>query len=341
MMLRNLQANIAYRFGWTKLSYPPLLISLEPTNYCNLRCPMCPVGHHAKDPSVARGFMPVDVFDELLPELQRLSPIVAFHMGGESILHPQFHEMGRRLRAAGIFVRLDSNAMLLNEDVAELLISDPPVDEIYLDLDGEDSESYEAIRRRARFDRVTKNIAHFLRVRRDRAATVPKVIVKGIRYYTPSAKPGFPECYKALFADAPPDEYRFAWADYWPGTHGEDVANSTQNDQFEAPPAPESPKACQLLWSRLAIAWDGQALLCCLDLNRTHIVADVKKVGIMGAWNSEAMQDARRRHTQGKQTRMSLCRNCLQIRREPSALARWLPFLKVDRSLDQGGERKS
>ncbi|POF27789.1 radical SAM/SPASM domain-containing protein [Roseibium marinum] len=343
LMLRSLQANFAYRFGFTRLPYAPLLISLEPTNYCNLRCPMCPVGHRAHDPSIARGFMPRAVFDTLLPELARIRPVIAFHMGGESLMHPDFFQMGQELRTAGLRVRLDSNAMLISRDVARRLIEHPPVDEIYLDLDGDDAGSYERIRKRANFDRVVGNIRHLLSFRAERKQSLPRIIVKGIRYYRLGAKPGFPDSYKALFADAPPDEYRFAWADYWPGSHREDLSSASAEDGalYQVPPANSDPKACELLWSRLAIGWDGQALLCCLDLNRTALIADVVKSGIMGAWNSPAMMDARRAHISGRQTEMSLCANCQQIRRESPSLLRRFKLLNTGRNASQGGERQS
>ena len=337
MILRALRASLAYRTGKVRLSYPPLLVSFEPTNYCNLRCPMCPVGHHAKDPRVARGFMSRAVFDRLLPQLAEFKPVIAFHMGGESLLHPDFFEMGRRLRDAGMTVRLDSNAMLIGEEIATRLVAERPIDELYLDMDGEDRASYEAIRRRASFDRFVRNTRRLLAIRAAHGGG-PKIIVKNIRHYREGARAGFPDHYKAMLSAHPPDQYRFAWADYWPGSHRGDVMETAPERRYAAPPAEGRPSRCELLWTRMAISWDGAALLCCLDLNREDVVARVTDVGIMGAWNSARMLDARRAHVEGRQDELALCGTCLQIRRPAPQARRPAALLGTSRNAAQGGE---
>jgi hypothetical protein len=334
---REVAANVAYRLGLARLPYSPLLVSLEPTNFCNLRCPMCPVGHHAHDSQVARGFMPEELFHSLVAELALLKPIVAFHMGGESLIHPQFFRMARALVAAGLHVRMDSNAMLLDASAAAELI-DCGIQEIYFDLDGTDAASYEAIRKRARFDRVVANIQGFLRLRQERGAKGTRVIVKNIQYFTPERTAGFPPQYKALFAANPPDEYRFAWADYWPGSHVTEVAASPNRYEIDAAAMP--PEKCALLWTRLAIGWDGAVLICCLDLNRTSILCNVRDTGVRGAWNSKAMQEVRRAHLARRQETLPLCGSCNQIRR-PQTQTLLPAWLSNSREGGQGGEYRS
>jgi Radical SAM superfamily/Iron-sulfur cluster-binding domain len=342
MMLRAARASLAYRLGRTKLAYPPLLVSLEPTNFCNLRCPMCPVGHHAKDPAVSRGFMSDETFERLLPQLAAFKPVIAFHMGGETLMHRRFAPMGRRLRDAGMTVRLDSNAMLLGTEAVERLIEEQPVDELYLDMDGEDAASYEELRKRAKFDRFVANVRHLLAERARRGSKL-KVIIKGIRRYEPGKRPGFPPHYKALFADNPPDAYRFAWADYWPGSHRSEVAaaDGEVGVGYAVEPANFPPSRCQLLWSRLAIGWDGKGLLCCLDLNRTSFIGDLREEPLLDVWNGAAMRAARRAHVEGRQHEMELCGTCMQIRRQPPRLSLFANRISSGRDAAQGGERVS
>jgi hypothetical protein len=255
-------------------------------------------------------------------------------MGGESLLHPQFFEILQRLTACGLTVRLDSNAMLLGEAACRRLVTSG-LAEIYLDLDGHDSESYELIRKRAKFHRVVNNIRMLLRIRAEMRSSLPKIIVKNIQYYEARKRPGVPESYKKLFAEYPPDEFRFAWADYWPGDHAEKV----QNDEctYSLHPWVGRPQKCSLLWTRLAIGWDGTVLICCLDLNRTTSLGNVASLGVLGAWNSSQMIEFRHAHRQGRQEGIALCSTCNQIRRKP-----WKPtlfsWLSVSREGGQGGE---
>ena len=60
-------ARFAYHWmrGSSKLPYGPLKMHVEPTSFCNLRCPMCPqsVGANATN-----GFMEMDLFNKIIDE---------------------------------------------------------------------------------------------------------------------------------------------------------------------------------------------------------------------------------------------------------------------------------
>lgn len=334
---REVQANAAYRMRLSRLPYPPLLVSLEATNHCNLRCPMCPVSTNAHNPSVKRGFLDRALFERVARELAAIRPVVVLHMGGESLLHQDLPAMIRRLRDAGLAVRIDTNAMLLTPEVAKALV-EADLSAIYVDLDGDGPEEYAAIRERARFERVVENTRGLLDQRAALGRRNPRVIVKNIRYWKPGAKPGFPDSYRALFAGREPDEYRFAWADHWPGRHREDIPEAKR---YEVMPADGPYQPCTMLWSRMAIGWDGLVTICCLDLNRTTGMASVAELGVMGAWNSPGMVEARRLHAAGRQAEIDICSNCNQIRRpsaRPGLRANWI---SVSREGGQGGEYKN
>src|SRR5690348_3248552 len=111
-----LLARLCYRAGATVLPYPPLLVNLEPTNHCNLRCPMCPVSQSDRRSDVARGFMDPAVLAEVVRKIAPFRPEIALNLGGESLLHPRIVDIVATLKAAGLYVFLDSNATLLTAD---------------------------------------------------------------------------------------------------------------------------------------------------------------------------------------------------------------------------------
>lgn len=330
--------NLCYRLGVARLPYPPLMVNLEPTNLCNLRCPMCPVSQNADNPEVDRGLMDMELFGHLAGKLAPHRPRVALNMGGESTLHPRLPEMVARLKEDGMYVLLDTNATRIDRALSTELVS-AGLDEIVFCLDGRDEESYESIRVRARFDEVVANIREFLRVKAERGARRPHTVVKNIRYYDPEDRAGFPERFAQLFSDRPPDEFRFTWADHWPGEH-----RSGLRDPYDVQPFGDEYHPCVNLWKKLAISWDGVVHICCLDLNRTSPVGNLAERDVLSVWNDPEMVRLRRVHAEDRQAELPLCHNCNQIRRAPDRAGaglwsvggdRFTPWVKEERTGDR------
>jgi hypothetical protein len=313
-----------YRRGETVLPYPPVLVSIEATNRCNLRCPMCPVSQDYH--KVSRGFLDRGLFRDILAQITPFQPRISMNIGGESTLHPQLPEMIGELVGAGMAVCVDTNAAALTATQMHDLIHSG-LTEIVFCLDGDSAESYEAIRARARFDRTVANVREFLALRRSAASTTPYTVVKNIQRWRAGSRLEFPAVYRELFASCPPDEFRVTWMDHWPGDH-----RNLLSEWYDAEPYLEDEyQPCMNLWKNLPISWDGRVYVCCLDLKRTTPVGDVRLDGVLGAWNAPALVEMRRRHASGQQRDIGLCRNCNQIRRPPSDPAAGLRSPREDR----------
>lgn len=55
-----LKIKLSYRLGISRLSSMPKMLNLDPTNHCNLKCPLCPTG--LGDESVDRGTMKLEEY---------------------------------------------------------------------------------------------------------------------------------------------------------------------------------------------------------------------------------------------------------------------------------------
>jgi len=316
----------SYRRRDAVLSYPPVVVSIEATNRCNLRCPMCPVSQDYH--RVSRGFLDLGLFEEILSQIRLFQPLprISMNIGGESTLHPQLPEMISRMVEAGMTVCVDTNAAATASEQMIGLI-DSGLTEIVFCLDGDSESSYEAIRARAKFDRTVANIQTFLQLRRSRKSATPYTVVKNIQRWRPDLDLAFPAAFQDLFADCPPDEYRTTWMDHWPGDHRNLLAEWYDTEPYQD----DTYEACMNLWKNLPISWDGQVYVCCLDLKRTTPVADVRVDGVIGAWNAPALVAMRQRHACGEQGDIALCRNCNQIRRPPADPDAGLQSPRADR----------
>ncbi len=137
---------------------PRLRLRLDLINKCNLRCIMC----HYNNPAYAQkavrkisleefqGF-----FDPIAPEVGE----VLLSCADEPLLAPAFPGVLRYLaeKHPHVFVHFCTNAMLMDAPIRRLLV-ETGVGRVMVSLDGARRETFERIRKGARFDQVIRNI---------------------------------------------------------------------------------------------------------------------------------------------------------------------------------------
>lgn len=135
--------------------YKPYLIDIEPNSRCNFRCTMCQVSEWE------RGQRARDMTFEEFRSLKMLYPFVVeakIHGMGEPLLHKDFFGMVELLSNYSIWTRTSINGSLLlaNNNIEKLRNS--ALGEVQISIDGASKETYEKIRVRANFEKVTKGV---------------------------------------------------------------------------------------------------------------------------------------------------------------------------------------
>src|SRR5262245_20317435 len=145
----------------------PDRVYVESTNYCNLKCIMCPTGLGVvRRP---KGYMAMDLYRRVIDELGPLVGSAVLHSWGEPLMHPSLFDMIRYGKRAGIRMETSTNITLLNDERAREVL-DSGLDVLYLALDGATRETYERVRVNARWDRVLRNVDRFLDLKASRGA---------------------------------------------------------------------------------------------------------------------------------------------------------------------------
>jgi len=90
-------------------------IYIEITNVCNLACSFCPKTRREPE------FMPLNVFRQILEEVEPLTQEIALHVMGEPLLHPQIDEMIKYTEKYDIQINLTTNGTLVAEHSSALL----------------------------------------------------------------------------------------------------------------------------------------------------------------------------------------------------------------------------
>ncbi len=136
------------------VSYPYYLY-IDPTNICNLRCPLCPTWQDLK--ARPKGKMNIQTFQKLLDEVGPYLFAVNLCNWGEPLLNPELPVMVRYAKHFNTVVGLSTNLNYLPDETAKELI-ESGIDIIVISLDGTTQESYSKYRREGNLSAVLANI---------------------------------------------------------------------------------------------------------------------------------------------------------------------------------------
>jgi len=161
--------------GLARLPYEkrlPCFIMVEPTNTCNIACPLCPVG--SKVMKRKRGFMEPERFRGLIDEVSGFMKEIVMNFAGETLLHPHIGEMIAYAEAAGISVTMGTNGTIDKMD--EILDAGPT--EVLFALDGLSDETYSKYRRGADLSTVKANLRKLAEGKRRLGLNKPNIVLQ-------------------------------------------------------------------------------------------------------------------------------------------------------------------
>ena len=92
----------------------PYMLQIEPTNTCNLECPLCPVGR--KELGRRAQHMPVDEFKKIVDDMRDYLMFLVLWDWGEPFMHPDLPEMIRYACQYDIRTVTSTNAHFLNNE---------------------------------------------------------------------------------------------------------------------------------------------------------------------------------------------------------------------------------
>jgi len=319
--------------------YKPFLIDLEPNSRCNFRCTMCQVSEWQRGQRAA---------DMTFEEFKSLSGLYLFvveakiHGMGEPLLHKDFFKMVEFLGEYLIWTRTSINGSLLlaNNNIERIVNSS--LGEVQISLDGATKETYEKIRVRANFEKVTNGILCLNEAleMNHRNLTRMWVVLQNQNIHEISE---FVELAKKLkfkrltFSLSLNDWGQEFWRDK-NGTKGVDIAPTL--DILQKLYADSIEEGLEIsLWkqSKKYTSADGVENLCPWIFDRTYIGSDMRLtpcaiIGnpdvtdlgdaktILESWNSQEYMDFRRKHLEGEIPKE--CRDCYSVEKLGTDISR-------------------
>ncbi len=281
----NILAN--YFFNAKKTIFPPSLL-VEPTNHCNLKCPMCP---HQKM-GRAKGMMTESLYQKILDEASGKTELLSLHFLGESLTHPRMCDFVKYAANKGMKTYLSTNGVLLTPGRAEALFA-AGLNYLLIDFDGDSSESYEEIRKNAKYEKVLENIKSAIRIGKafEGGGGKPTITLQTIIF--PGKNPNLEKRFT-------PDELRNVQIRKKPFL---DTFNCEEN-------AINHFRPCYFLWYQMVIAWDGTVPACCVDYDCRNALGNVNDSSLQDIWNSAKIMLLREKHRRVDYQDITMCRSC-------------------------------
>ena len=149
----------------------PLHMNIELTNYCDLRCPICPTG--AREMSRRPEAMPVGLFERLMAEVGPYLLTASLWDWGEPLLHPQLADILHVARKYPVATLLSTNGQKLNDDrIINALITHPPTF-LIVAIDGLTDETNSRFRTGARLEPALSGVRRLAELKRQNALKLP------------------------------------------------------------------------------------------------------------------------------------------------------------------------
>lgn len=278
---------------WDFIDFP-LEVSVELTNFCNLACIMCPVPNLKR----SRGFMDGSIFMKVVNEVSKEDGFIFLPQGfGESLLHDEWDKMMGIAAKEGIRpLVILTNGNLFNDDIIRVLVD--YADAVIVTIDGATAKTYESIRRKGNFEKITGNIMHFIDIRG--RWEFPRLVIRIIRM---KETEGEIELFRAMWKERlkGTDLIQVAEFNDWAERVNYRGVNKRE-DRLRHP--------CRMLWKNLTIYHNGDVSPCCYDAEGEMIVGNVLRNTLKEIWKGEALKSFRMYHLNGDFESLPLCSRC-------------------------------
>ncbi|MCU7834972.1 MAG: radical SAM protein [gamma proteobacterium symbiont of Taylorina sp.] len=276
----------------------PLIMNIEPTNYCNLKCYYCPRERADK----GNGFISWELYKKIIDELKDANhQLIMLHLfkDGESFLHPDFIKMIEYAKKNNIAktVRLNSNAVDWKDGFVDEIIHSG-LDDITISIDAALPESYKRDKGHDRLKQVERNVNNLIKRRSELGAEKPFIRVKAMEFEH------MQQSELQLFIDrwtGISDEVQITGIHNWSG----EISGLENTDEKSLERFP-----CAIMWYSLVVNWDGKVTVCSVDWNTEIEVGDLNTQTINEVYTGNKVKAARRSQIQQKYKSYNVCQDC-------------------------------
>lgn len=306
--------------GVLTLKSRPYHLVIEPTNICNLKCPLCSTGVASAQENTGRtkGILSVERFQQLIDDCGDTIIDLYLQNWGEPTLVKHLPEMLQYATQRGIWIYLSTNFSLPHSDEYLERLMDAQFGLLHVDIEGTTQESYQQYRVGGKLEMVLKNVRQCVEIKKRKGYKYP--VIEGTMLVMRHNEHQIEE-FKKLAESLGLDQWTLGKIQLNPNVDTD--LWLPENPQYkyatyeEADPLKVQP--CHWPWSGMVINYDGNVSPCCIIDDKKADFANVfTDSGVMGVWNSQKYVSARAEFVDhSKITSPNICNLCKNQTHKP------------------------
>ena len=269
---------------------------IEPTNVCNLRCPVCPTGCGDFD-SVVKGSMSFQQFKAIIDQVKDFLKEVRLWGYGEPFLAPEIMKMINYLGENKIFIVIHTNGGALTKKTMDQFKKNYRM-WISFSIDGLTQKTYDSYRVGGSLKKVLANLSYLVHLKQKYNLNNVRIIwqfliMKTNEYEVLQAK-DFAENIGVdalILKTIGMNKKHFRYNDFMP--KNKTYWRQKQKDiNF---------KICEFIDpGQPTVSWNGDVVPCCYDYFKKYIVGNVFKEDLLNIWNNSKYRKFRQNYEKRK-----------------------------------------
>ena len=305
----HVRSTISFMAGSEKIRGRPMNITIEPTNTCNLHCPVCETG--AGVLGRAPKHMTLQEFKTIIDKIASHTNTLMFYFMGEPFINKSAYDMIRYAKAKGIpYVMTCTNGDFV--DPQQLV--DSGIDEVSFQIGGLTQKTHETYRVNSNLDRVLKNLRETVRVKKEKQSKLKVysgfILMKHNEHEV--------DLFKQTMTDIGVDDAIVIDPCVRTIEEGKTYLPSDKSHWFYNPEAFDAgvlkprflpPNECPWISYSMSIHVTGNVVPCCRDPLGKHVMGNILTQSFEDIWNGEAYR-AFRNKLHADQSQLDICKLC-------------------------------
>ena len=284
-----------YYFPKKKIIYDfPIYLLIEPVSACNLRCIMCfQIDKTFTSDNKFMGMIDFELFKKIIDDaVKGGTKAITLASRGEPTLHPKLDKMLEYCSGKFFELKINTNATKLNEKLIHQILKSGVTNMVF-SIDSYQKDEYESIRVKGIFEDVLNNVKKFKAIRDEfYPNSICETRVSGVK----------------VEKNQDPIKFKNFWKDYVDNVVMIEMENRW--DTYHNPKDIMGSGACNYLWERMYVWFDGLCNPCDIDYKSELSVGSVKDESIKQIWHSEKFTKLRNQHLQGERNEVYPCDRC-------------------------------
>ncbi len=279
----------------------PLVIYVEPSGFCNLKCGFCP--HGTASSGLKKAMMPVDLFCKMIDEIEKFPKKIKMMRvcgNGEPLINPCLVDMlsYASLKMVAEKTELITNAVLLTPELIEQLPRH--LTRIVCSIEGLSDDEYLRIcGTRVDFSALIRNIDALYTTRGDCILHV-KINHEAVTSSEKEAR------FFALFKDKCDEMFIEKIVPMWPQMETTFSVNEFRWGDEAITPR----RVCAQIFKGVQVQADGEVVPCCVDWSRVNVIGNLYESSLPEIWRSKSLRKLQLAHLSGEKGSLDPCKGC-------------------------------